>query len=150
MKCPFCKKDNDKVIDSRSCQNDLAIRRRRECIECGMRFTTYEHIEEVSLKAVKKSGERVPFRREQIQIGINKACEKRPVPAEKIEDVVNRIVEKITHQYEKEVPTRVVGELVMEELKELDQVAFVRFASVYREFKDVSEFIKEVKPMVKE
>lgn len=149
MKCPFCKADNDKVIESRSCQNNSVIRRRRECLDCGIRFTTHEIIEEMSLKVVKKSGERTPFLREKIATGINKACEKRPISIENIEKVIDYVLDKVTNLYEKEVPTAIIGEFVMEALRNLDQVAYIRFASVYKNFQEIDEFVNEIQPIIK-
>lgn len=149
MKCPHCKADNDRVIDSRGSDDDVAIRRRRECLSCKKRFTTYERIEELTLKVVKKDGTRVPFEREKIRSGLRKACWKRPVSDEQIEGVVTAVEATIYENFETEVPTREIGEMVMERLARLDQVAFVRFASVYREFKDARDFVEELEPMLR-
>ncbi len=143
MKCPFCKKDNDKVIDSRASSGGFSIRRRRECLECGRRYTTYEKIEEAPLRVVKKDGSRVPYDREKILKGLQKACEKRPVSTDTLLAVVDEVEANIFDQFEKEVDSRYIGEQVMSKLKDIDKVAFVRFASVYREFQDISDFIKE-------
>jgi len=148
MRCPYCHEDNDKVVDSRAAASGHAIRRRRECLRCGRRFTTYERVETMPLRVVKKDGSRVPFDRQRILAGIMKACEKRPVPTQLIEETVTEIEAEIYHMFEKEVPSNLIGELVMKRLKSIDQVAFVRFASVYREFKDVSDFLDEVQPML--
>lgn len=148
MKCPFCKQDNDKVIDSRASNDGYAIRRRRECLECTRRYTTYERIEETPLRVVKKDGSRVPFDRHKILSGLIKACEKRPVSMEKLEDVASRIERQCSEQFDREVPSQFIGNLVMQELRKIDQVAYVRFASVYREFKDVAQFLEELKPML--
>lgn len=150
MKCPFCNADNDRVIDSRASDDAFAIRRRRECLSCKKRFTTYERIEELTLKVVKKDGTRVPFEREKIRVGLRKACWKRPVSDQQIEDVVTAVEATIYENFETEVPTREIGEMVMERLARLDQVAFVRFASVYREFKDVRDFVDELEPMLRQ
>ena len=148
MKCPYCKNDNDKVVDSRSAEEASVIRRRRECLECGRRYTTYERVEEIPLRVVKKDGTRVPFDRSKILVGLHKACEKRPVSAETLEAVVQEIENEIYERSEKEVPSKVIGELVMKKLRQLDQVAYVRFASVYREFKDPTQFLEELRPML--
>jgi len=148
MKCPYCKNDNDKVVDSRSAEEASVIRRRRECLECGRRYTTYERVEEIPLRVVKKDGTRVPFDRSKILLGLHKACEKRPVSAETLEAVVQEIENEIYERSEKEVPSKVIGELVMKKLRQLDQVAYVRFASVYREFKDPTQFLEELRPML--
>ncbi len=148
MKCPFCKKDNDKVVDSRASNDGFAIRRRRECLECGRRYTTYERIEELPLRVVKKDGSRVPFERRKITSGLLKALEKRPVSMEQVERITDKIESQITQMFDKEVSSKFIGELVMKELRDLDQVAYVRFASVYRDFKDINEFVEEVRPMI--
>ena len=148
MRCPYCREDNDKVVDSRSSGEGAIIRRRRECLNCGRRFTTYEKIETLPLRVIKKDGRRVEFDRMKILNGLVKACEKRPVPTEKVEKAVAEIENEIYMHYDKEVTARQIGQLVMRKLRELDKVAYVRFASVYREFKDVSEFVEEVKPML--
>jgi transcriptional repressor NrdR len=145
MRCPFCKVDNDKVVDSRSSGEGAVVRRRRECLNCGRRFTTYERVEEAPLRVVKKDGSRVPFDREKILLGIRKACEKRPVSAEQIELAVTHIENRINKNYDREVPSTDIGEMVMEALKKLDTVAYVRFASVYREFKDPEDFVKAIR-----
>ncbi len=148
MRCPFCKQDNDKVIDSRASNESSAIRRRRECLECARRYTTYERIEELPLRVVKKDGSRVPFDRQKILSGLFKACEKRPVSIEKLEQIASSIEQQCAEQFDREVPSQYIGNLVMQELRKLDQVAYVRFASVYREFKDVAQFLEELKPML--
>lgn len=145
MRCPFCKVDKDKVVDSRSSGEGAVVRRRRECLNCGRRFTTYERVEETPLRVVKKDGSRVPFDREKILVGIRKACEKRPVSAEQIEYAVARIEDQINKNYDREVPSTDIGEMVMEALKRLDTVAYVRFASVYREFKDPEDFVAAIR-----
>jgi len=149
MKCPYCKEDNDRVVDSRASGDGFAIRRRRECLACHRRYTTYERIEESPIRVVKKDGSREPFERRKILAGLMKACEKRPVSMDALEDIVNRIEQQVQEQFEREVPSKFVGRLVMRELKKIDQVAYVRFASVYRDFKDVSEFMEEIRPMLK-
>ena len=148
MMCPFCRHDETKVIDSRGSQ-EFVIRRRRECLKCERRFTTYEKIEESPLKVVKKDGSRVPFDRTKIRDGVEKACWKRPVSEEAIERVVSDIEVDLYENFEREVPSRYIGEKVMDALRTLDQVAFVRFASVYREFKDVNDFVEELEPMLR-
>ena len=145
MKCPFCGYNEDKVIDSRSSPESNTIRRRRECLKCQRRFTTYEHIEEIPLMVIKKNGERQPFDRNKVMSGLLKACEKRPVGIAKIEGMVDTIERSLQRRDDKEVRSSVIGELVMKRLHEVDEVAYVRFASVYREFKDVTEFMKELK-----
>lgn len=148
MMCPFCKHDETKVIDSRGSQ-EFVIRRRRECLKCERRFTTYEKIEESPLKVVKKDGSRVPFNRHKIREGIEKACWKRPVSEETIERIVADIEIDLYENFEREVPSRYIGEKVMDALRQIDQVAFVRFASVYRDFKDVTDFVEELEPMLR-
>ena len=147
MKCPFCGKDNTKVIDSRP-TDDSAIRRRRQCDACGKRFTTYEKVESMPLIVIKKDNNREQYSRQKIENGIIRACYKRPVPTEKIQQAVNNIETKVFSLEEREIPSSVVGELVMDELKDLDEVAYVRFASVYREFKDVNTFMDELKKIL--
>jgi len=148
VRCPSCKADNDKVVDSRSSRDGAVIRRRRECVSCERRYTTYEAIEEVSLRVIKKDGSRVPFDRGKILAGLLKACEKRPVALDVLEDATSSIERELFERYEREVPSKVVGELVMQRLRDIDQVAYVRFASVYREFKDASQFLDELRPML--
>ncbi|HKB15387.1 MAG TPA: transcriptional regulator NrdR [Planctomycetota bacterium] len=148
MRCPFCKQDNDRVIDSRASNDGFAIRRRRECLECSRRYTTYERLEESPLRVVKKDGRREPFDRAKILAGVRRACEKRPLSEEKLEEIVARIERLCSEKFDREVPTSFIGDLVMQELRTLDQVAYVRFASVYREFKDVTQFLQELRPML--
>lgn len=148
MKCPFCKKDHDRVIDSRTANEGQVVRRRRECLDCGRRFTTKEQLEERTLYVIKKDGRREAFDREKIRTGLRFACKKRPVPLAKVEEIVARIEADLLEKYEREVRSKTIGDLVMRELKSLDHVAYVRFASVYREFKDVAEFLRELKPML--
>lgn len=150
MKCPFCKADDDRVVDSRSSESGWAIRRRRECQSCNRRFTTYEKAEqEVRLRVVKKDGSRVPYDGDRLLEGLHRACHKRPISEETIQRIVREIEDEVIAQFDQEVPSSFLGEKVMTKLAELDQVAYVRFASVYREFKDVSEFVSEVQSMSK-
>ncbi len=149
MKCPYCSHADSSVIDSRDSQEGSIIRRRRECGECGKRFTTYERIEELLPQIVKKDGRREAYDRKKILSGVLKACEKRPVSRETIEEVVDRIERSIQEMGEKEIPSKEVGERIMKELHVLDQVAYVRFASVYREFKDLNEFMDELQGLLK-
>jgi transcriptional repressor NrdR len=149
MRCPFCKKDNDRVIDSRSANAGATVRRRRECLACSKRFTTYEKVEEIALYVIKKDGRRDVFDREKIKRGLLTACKKLPVSLQTIEDIVNRIEIELYEKYDREVKSTKIGDLVMRELKAINHVAYVRFASVYREFKDVSEFMRELRPMLK-
>ncbi len=148
MKCPHCGYKEDKVVDSRATQEQFAIRRRRECLKCGKRFTTYEYIEEVSLLVIKKDGRREPFDRKKILAGIIRACEKRPISMEKMEEIATQVERAVQKKTDREAPSSKIGELVMEKLKLLDDVAYVRFASVYRQFKDVSQFMSELKEML--
>ena len=150
MKCPFCRKDNDRVIDSRASEDAFAIRRRRECLDCRRRYTTYERIEDTVLKVVKKDGGRTPFDREKIKRGLERACWKRPISDNQLEAIVGEIEADVYGTFDTEVESQYLGEQVMKHLRILDQVAFVRFASVYREFKDVRDFVDELKPMLKQ
>jgi transcriptional repressor NrdR len=150
MRCPYCRVDNDKVIDSRTGQDGFAIRRRRECVHCGRRFTTYERVEEPVLNVVKKDGVREPFSREKIKAGLLKACWKRPVSDEQIEAIVSAVEDDAYANCENEVESQYLGNSVMQRLRKVDQVAFVRFASVYREFKDVRDFVQELQPILAE
>lgn len=148
MKCPFCHVDNDKVIDSRSVQDGYSIRRRRECVACKRRYTTYERLEELDLKVIKKDRAREPFNREKILDGLAKACWKRPISQEEVLAIVNEIEQEIYDGSDIEIESQVIGEMLMEKLRQVDQVAFVRFASVYREFQDVRDFVDELQPML--
>jgi len=148
MKCPFCGHDEDKVIDSRSSEEGRSIRRRRECLNCEKRFTTYENIEETSLMVIKKDGRRESFDRKKILAGIKKACEKRPISTQDIEDLTDKIEYTLQSKFEKEVESKQIGELLMELLCGLDEVAYVRFASVYRQFKDINQFMKELRGLL--
>jgi len=149
VRCPFCGHDEDKVIDSRPADEGAAIRRRRECIHCGSRFTTYEKVENLPLMVIKKDGSRQPFNRDKLIAGIQKSCEKRPVSTEQIEALVDDIESKYQNSLKREVSSRDIGESVMDELKSIDEVAYVRFASVYRQFKDVSSFLNELNKILK-
>lgn len=148
MRCPFCDNEDTKVIDSRPIDDGKAIRRRRECEKCIKRFTTYEKVETTIIMIIKKDGIRQAFDRDKLMNGIIKACEKRPVALADIERVVDSIERGLNNMMEKEVKSTFLGELVMEQLKDLDEVAYVRFASVYRSFKDVNTFIKEIEALV--
>ena len=148
MKCPYCGKENTRVIDSRP-TDDSSIRRRRQCDECGKRFTTYEKVETLPLIVVKKDNNREPFDREKIVAGIVRTCHKRPISMKQINDMVDDIEGQIFNMEEKEIPTTTIGSIVMDKLKDLDEVAYVRFASVYREFKDVNTFMDEIKKILK-
>lgn len=145
MRCPFCKNTEDKVIDSRMSGEGLSIRRRRECLKCGKRFTTYEYVEAAPLMVVKRDGTRKRFDREKIKVGIMKACEKRPVSMDRIETIVEEVERGVQKKADKEVKSTVIGNMIMDKLQDLDEVAYVRFASVYRRFKDVSHFMDELK-----
>lgn len=148
MKCPFCENQDTKVIDSRPTEDGHAIRRRRECDACGKRFTTYEKVEQMILMVIKKDGSREAFDRNKIMNGIIRACEKRPVPMAEIEKVVDEIERGLNNMMEKEVESTFIGELIMERLRKLDEVAYVRFASVYRQFTDVNTFVAEVEKLL--
>lgn len=150
LNCPFCGKFDSKVIDSRPTDEGQAIRRRRECNECQKRFTTYEKIEEIPLIVIKKSGNREPFNRNKVMNGVIRACEKRPVPLKAIEDLVDELEKQLQNEMVKEVQTEKIGNMVMDQLKKLDEVAYVRFASVYREFKDLNTFMEELTKILKE
>lgn len=149
LRCPYCDYQESKVIDSRPTEEGNAIRRRRECTKCEKRFTTYEKIETIPVMVVKKDSSREPFSRTKVMNGILRSCEKRPVAMDDIEMVVNDIESKILNSLEREVTTETIGEMVMERLKELDGVAYVRFASVYREFKDINTFMEELHKLLK-
>lgn len=147
MRCPKCGCLEDKVIDSRASREGSAIRRRRECLECEHRFTTYEQIERATLMVLKRDGRREPFSKEKLATGIRRACEKRPISPQAIEDAVERIVTDLTEKYEDEVPGLAIGERVMAELRALDEVAYVRFASIYRRFQEPDDFVEAVKKL---
>ena len=150
MKCPFCAEVENKVIDSRLSNQGAVIRRRRECLGCQRRFTTYERVEEIVPMVVKKDGRREAFDRQKVLEGLKLACQKRPVGADQLEAVVDGIERRLQEMGEKEVPSSVIGEAVMRELARLDEVAYVRFASVYRSFKDLGEFMSELKELISE
>lgn len=148
MKCPFCENQDTKVIDSRHTEDGHAIRRRRACDNCGKRFTTYEKVEELILMVIKKDGRREAFDRNKIISGLIKACEKRPVPMAEIEKLVDEIERGLNNMMEKEIESAFIGELIMERLRKLDEVAYVRFASVYRQFTDINTFVAEIEKML--
>ena len=150
MKCPFCDELEDKVVDSRMAKEGEVIRRRRECLGCKRRYTTYERVEEILPMVVKKDSRRESFDRTKILAGLKKACEKRPISTATIEDVTDRIEKRIQEMGETEIESRIVGEELMKELHQLDQVAYVRFASVYREFKDIDQFMDELKTLAQQ
>ena len=148
MKCPFCGHLGDKVVDSRESKEGEAIRRRRECLDCGRRFTSYERIDEIPYMVVKKDGSRERFERQKVIAGLLKACEKRPVSIAQVEAIADRVEASLQDRPEKEIATAEVGQAVMDELKQLDKVAYVRFASVYRHFRDIGEFMNELKDLL--
>ncbi|HCV21830.1 MAG TPA: transcriptional regulator NrdR [Candidatus Latescibacteria bacterium] len=147
MRCPFCNHQDDRVVDSRSCRDGQAIRRRRECTNCDNRFTTYEYIEHAPLTVIKRDGNREPFDRSKLQKKIELACYKTTVSAERMEELIDQVESDLSNLAEREVPSKQIGELVMEALKELNDVAYVRYASVYRQFKDRSDFMRELEQM---
>jgi transcriptional repressor NrdR len=147
MRCPKCGGQNDKVIDSRASREGATIRRRRQCTVCGYRFTTYEEVERAGLLVLKRDDRREEFSKEKLLSGLKKACQKRPIGPKVIEDLVERIVNEVTDRYEREVPAEVIGKLVMEGLRQIDDVAYVRFASVYRRFQEATDFVHEVKKL---
>ena len=147
MRCPFCNHQDDRVVDSRSCRDGQAIRRRRECTNCDNRFTTYEYIGHAPLTVIKRDGNREPFDRSKLQKKIELACYKTTVSAERMEELIDQVESDLSNLAEREVPSKQIGELVMEALKELNDVAYVRYASVYRQFKDRSDFMRELEQM---
>ena len=149
MKCPFCGHLGDKVVDSRESKEGEVIRRRRECLDCGRRFTSYERIDEIPYMVIKKDGRREPFSRDKVMAGLLRACEKRPVSTTKLDAIVNAVEAFVQTSPERERPTTKIGEMIMRRLKELDKVAYVRFASVYLEFQDVGEFMDELKGLIR-
>jgi transcriptional repressor NrdR len=148
MKCPFCGFENDKVVDSRESKEGESIRRRRECLKCEKRFTTYERIDEIPYMVIKKDGRRERFDRQKVLAGVLKACEKRPVSMVQLETIADKAETMVQESSERELTTRRIGEMIMDELKNLDKVAYVRFASVYLDFKDVQEFMSELKDLL--
>ena len=148
MKCPYCGSDNTRVIDSRPADDNTAIRRRRHCDNCGKRFTTFEKVETIPLMIIKKDNNREPYDRSKIEAGVLRACHKRPISAAQIKKLVDDVETEIYSREDKEIPSSVIGELVMDKLKDLEAVAYVRFASVYREFTDVNTFVNELKKML--
>lgn len=148
MKCPYCQHDNDKVIDSRSNEEGFVIRRRRMCVSCEKRFTTHERVAELEIRVIKKDKSREPFRPEKIRQGLERACWKRPIPTDKVESVITEIIQGVYMYRDSEIDSQVIGEMVMEKLIELDDVAYIRFASVYREFRDIHDFFEEVRPIL--
>ncbi len=149
MKCPYCGVDNDRVVDSRSMTDGMGIRRRRVCNACDHRFTTYEHVEEIPMMIIKRDERREPFDRQKLAKSIRIACQKRPVSEEQIQEMASAIEQRLILTHEREIPSSVLGESIMEELKDLDQVAYVRFASVYRQFKDLKQFQEELSQLMK-
>jgi transcriptional repressor NrdR len=147
MRCVKCGCEEDKVIDSRNSREGLTIRRRRECLACGHRFTTYEEIEHEGLMVIKRDGRSEEFSKDKLLSGVKKACQKRPVSTKVIEDLVSKIVDEVTDKYDREIPSMAIGERVMEGLRNIDEVAYVRFASVYRRFQEATEFVQEVKKL---
>jgi len=147
MRCPKCGCQDDKVVDSRASREGATIRRRRECVSCGHRFTTYEEIEHEGLMILKRDGRHEEFSKDKLLSGIKKACQKRPISPKVMEDLAEKIVDQVTDKYEREVPAEAVGRLVMEGLRGIDEVAYVRFASVYRRFQEATDFVQEVKKL---
>ncbi|MFT5122058.1 MAG: transcriptional repressor NrdR [Kiritimatiellia bacterium] len=148
MKCPKCGHLQDKVVDSRVIRGGEVIRRRRVCVECHNRFTTYEEVMRAGLKVIKRNGDLADFDKKKILVGIKKSCEKRPVSAEQIDSLVDGIIKELETEYEKEVPSTVIGQMIMERLEGLDEIAYVRFASVYRRYRDVNQFLSEVESLI--
>ena len=148
MKCPYCQVDNDRVIDSRSSEDSFVIRRRRVCNSCEKRFTTYERVAELDIRVVKKDGAREPFRPEKIRQGMERACWKRPIPTDDLEKIITEIVQGVYMHDDSEIDSQIIGEMVMNKLMDLDGVAYIRFASVYRQFTDIHDFFDEVKPIL--
>lgn len=148
MKCPFCNKDNTRVIDSRPVEENNSIRRRRQCDECKKRFTTYEKMESIPLVIIKKDNNREPYDRSKVEAGVFRSCHKRPVSVDQITALVDEVENTIFNREDKETPSHIIGEIIMDKLKDLDPVAYVRFASVYREFKDVNTFMNELKKIL--
>ena len=149
MRCPYCDQSDDRVVDSRESKDGLTIRRRRECLNCGRRFTSYEQIEDIPYMVVKNDGTREEFDRKKLLAGLRKACEKRPVPARRLDEIADDVESALHEREEREMSTREIGEHLMEALRELDQVAYVRFASVYRKFDDVDAFVDELQELLR-
>lgn len=147
MRCPFCEFHDSKVIDSRAAEEGNSIRRRRECLQCAKRFTTYEMVEDLPLRVIKKDGRRMAFDRSKILNGLMKACEKRPISITVLEETADKVEKELRNSMEREIPSRVIGEVLMKHLKNLDHVAYVRFASVYREFTDIDNFMQELEAL---
>ena len=147
MRCPYCDFPDSKVIDSRAAEEGNSIRRRRECLQCARRFTTYEMVEDLPLRVVKKDGRRMAFDRNKLLNGLIKACEKRPISLKTLEETTDKVEKELRNSMEREIPSRIIGEVLMKYLKELDHVAYVRFASVYREFTDIDNFMQELKAL---
>ncbi len=148
MRCPFCKGDDDKVIDSRASDGGRSVRRRRECLRCGRRFTTYERVEDIRLAVIKRDGSRMPYDRSKLLAGLQRASYKRPISAERMEQIVDEVEEAIFSQHDREVSSQVIGEKLAAVLRRVDKVAYVRFASVYRQFEDVGDFIEEAREVL--
>jgi transcriptional repressor NrdR len=148
MRCPKCSHQDDKVIDSRSVRNGDVIRRRRVCLKCGYRFTTYEEVVKASLRVIKRDGRHEDLDRRKLLGGVERACEKRPISAQQIEALVDGVISELESEYEREVPSTIIGQKVMDKLEGLDEVAYVRFASVYRRFRDVNQFLSEVEGLI--
>ena len=149
MKCPYCGSKRDRVLDSRTASRGTSVRRRRQCLKCKKRFTTYEHVERISHMVVKKDARREPFDREKLMKGILVACEKRPISVKRIEKLVDDIERKLEKQHDREVASKEIGELVMRGIHGIDEIAYIRFASVYRQFRDVGQFMKEIKKFLR-
>ena len=149
MKCPFCSHAESKVVDSRESQEAQSIRRRRECLACERRFTTYERVDEIPYMVIKKDGRREKFDRQKVLAGLLRACEKRPVSTQRLEEITDEVETKVAESPDRELPSKQIGELLMERLRELDKVAYVRFASVYLDFKDIKEFMDELKDLLR-
>ena len=150
MKCPFCSANDDRVVDSRESRDGATIRRRRECLECGRRFTSYEQIEKIPYLVVKVDGRREEFSRQKLLAGLQKACQKRPIPAKNQEEIAELIEQRLHQREEREIATQEIGTVIMEKLRELDPVAYVRFASVYRRFEDIGAFVEEIQSLLKD
>ena len=148
MRCPFCNENSDRVVDSRESREGHTIRRRRECLDCGRRYTSYERIEDIPFMVVKRDGSRTEFDRKKLLIGLYKACEKRPVPAKSIDRIVDEVEQQVHEREDREITTQEIGQFIMNRLKNLDQVAYVRFASVYRRFEDIDAFMTELKDLL--